>query len=174
LTTGTLQRIREAAASGELLNKRHLLHNLFRWRDFAGGGDEVRTWIDSRLGEDAFVLRMMDAITSTSWVSNIGIDGMGDRVSRGVPNVQLDGLESILDVNRFLARTAEVEGSLTGDWERQVVGRFREGVRRRDEQQARRQPADPANGVEPDLETEVFADAMIDDENASASKANEG
>jgi len=179
LTAASLQKIREAAASGELLNKRHLLRNLFRWRDFAGSGDEVRTWTDSHLGEDAFVLRMTDAVTSTTWVTSLGIDGMGDRVSRGVPDVQFDSLESILDVDRFVARVAEIEGSLAGDREKQIVARFREGLRRREEEQARRRPAgppdiNPVNAVGHDQETEILADAVIVDESAPAGNANEG
>jgi hypothetical protein len=162
LVAAALKRIREAAASGELLKKRHLLHDLFRWRDFAGGGDEVRTWSDAILGDDAFVLRMIDAVTSTSWVTSLGFDDMGDRVSQGVPHVQLDGLEAILDVHRFLRRVEEVESSLVGEREKHIVARFREGMRRGEEARARSRPAgpdaDPMNGGERDEGPEILSE----------------
>jgi hypothetical protein len=67
---------------------------------------------------------------------------MGDRVSRGVPYVQLDALDSILDVDRFLARVTE--------------------MRRWEEDRARRQPVGDAGQAEE--EREVFRAAMEDNE----------
>jgi hypothetical protein len=58
---------------------------------------------------------------------------MGDRVSQGLPNVQPDGLEAIVDADRFLARVAEIENSLVGEQPKRVVARFQAGMRRREE-----------------------------------------
>jgi hypothetical protein len=172
LTATALQKIRRAAETGELMNVRHLLSNLFRWRNFAGNSDEVRKWTDARLSDGAFILKVTEAVTGTSWVTSMGFDGMGDRVSRGVPNIQLEGLESILNVERFLARVTEIGDSLVDDREKQIVARFRDGMRRREEEEARRRSGNPrANNVPGeitggDLETEILADAMANDEHS--------
>jgi hypothetical protein len=148
LTAATLEKLRDAAQSGELLGLRHLLSALFRWGEFSGACEEVRNWTDAHLGEDKFVIRLADAVTSTTWVTSVGFDGMGDRVSRGVPNVQIDGLERILAVNRFLARVTEIEGLPIEDGSKQVLTRFREGMRIREEEHARRQPAGEPNSTQ--------------------------
>jgi hypothetical protein len=107
----------------------------------------------------------------------MGFSGMGDRVSRGVPTIQLDGLESILNVERFLARVTEIEGSLIDDREKQIVARFRDGMRRREQEEARWRSGNPrANNLPDDitggdLEGEISADAMVDDEH---SKGDQG
>ena len=98
----TLRRLREASHSGELLSLRHFLYILYRWREFAGAASgEVRAWADSQLTQDEFIVRLAAAVTSTAWVTSMGFDGMGDRVSRGVARVQLEGLDTILMYNAF-------------------------------------------------------------------------
>jgi hypothetical protein len=163
-----LQRIRQAAGNGDLLRSRHLLSNLFRWRDFAGTSDEVRLWTGAHLADNGFVVRLAGAITSTAWVTHPGLDGMGDRVSQGVPHVQLDGLEAVVDVNRLLNRIGEVEATLTQDQDKRVVARFRDGMRRREEERSRRarRSVDVTAEDKPDRnqEVEIFADAMVDEQ----------
>ena len=78
LVAGTLERLRASASDGELIGLRPLLSLLYRWREFSDGA-EVRRWTDSQLPNDRFVLRMIEAVTSVSWVSGLGFDGMGDR-----------------------------------------------------------------------------------------------
>jgi hypothetical protein len=129
---------------------------------------EVRKWTDKHLGEAEFIVRLSDAVTSVSWVSGVGIDGMGDRVSQGVPYVQMEGLETILDVSRFLSRVAEIEASAMDDRSKNILARFREGMRRREEEQSRRQPAAEANTQEEsgvaEEEKDVFRAALNDGE----------
>ena len=167
LTNAVVTKIRAAAQSGELLKAKHLLSNLYRWKDFLNGGEEVRRWTDARLSDDRFVLQLGDAVTATTWSSSIGFDGMGDRVSRGLAYVQIDGLESILDVERFLARVTEIEGTLSDEKDRQIMARFREGLKRRDEEQARRNRSSglttPLSPAEREEENEVFAAATSPD-----------
>lgn len=131
----TLERLRASSQNGELIGLRPLLSILYRWREFSDGS-EVRRWTDAQLADNRFVLRMVEAVTSVSWVSGLGFDGMGDRVSRAVTRIQLDGLETILDVERFFVRVDEVERLQLGQHEQQVLAKFREGMRNREEEQA--------------------------------------
>jgi len=87
--------------------------------------------------------------------------GMGDRVSRGLPQVQIEGLDSILNVNRFLSCKSEVEARLLAEHEKQILARFNEGMQRREEEQRRRgeQTNFPREGHETNNE-----DIDIDDE----------
>ena len=118
-------------------------------------------WTDTQLDNDEFVIRLADAVTSTVWVTSLGLDGMGDRVSRGLPQVQIEGLDSILNVNRFLSRKSEVEARLLAEHEKQILARFNEGMQRREEEQRRRgeQTNFPREGHETNNE-----DVDIDDE----------
>jgi hypothetical protein len=113
------------------------------------------------MNTDEFIVRMTRAITTTSWVASIGLDGMGDRVSRGVPQVHLQGLETILDVPRFLDRVNQVEALASGEPERAVFARFREGMQRREAEQVRRNPSRPQLDIpdsdDPDLGDEPMA-----------------
>ena len=96
----------------------------------------------------------------------MGFEGMGDRVSRGYPYVQIEGLEKIIDVKRFLSRVAEIETTPTDDKSRTILARFREGMRRREDHRARRSDDEKTNSAEPNVtgeneEKEEFGDALI-------------
>jgi predicted KAP-like P-loop ATPase len=169
LVVGVLERLRKAAETGELLQLRHLIHILFRWREFAGDDEEVKRWTNVHLSQNSFLISLAAATTSTSWVSSGGFAGMGDRVSRGVPFVRLDVLEPILDVDRFLARVAEVEASPLKNEDKSILGRFREGMRRQQEEDGRRSgtneaSADRTDDDESHEESEIFADATAEAE----------
>jgi hypothetical protein len=60
-------------------------------------------------------------------------------VSRGVLNAQIEGLGPILDTDRFLARVSEIEQKPIEGRDRQIIEKFREGMRR-NEQENRRRP----------------------------------
>jgi hypothetical protein len=88
----------------------------------------VKQYTGSRLDDREFVLKVIKDATSTAWVSGVGWDGMGDRVSRGVSRVHLDAMESILDVQKLLVRVDEIEKGALSETERALVLRFREGI----------------------------------------------
>jgi len=167
LVAGVLERLRRAAQTGDLLQLHHLVSVLFRWRDFTGQADEPKEWTNTQLGQDAFVVKFAAAATSTSWVTSGGFDGMGDRVSRGLPFVQLDPLEPIIDVARFLTRVGEVETLPSEDNWKRIIERFREGLRRQEEEDARRRPSIEGpkqdNSDEKGEEAEIFAEATAED-----------
>jgi predicted KAP-like P-loop ATPase len=118
-------KIKCAAESGELLNLRHFTQVLFCWGEFSGSYAEVKDWTDKQLGLDAFVIRIANAVTSTAWVTSLG-----DRVSRGVPSAHVEGLKPILDTDRLLARISEIERKPIEGRDREIIERFREGMRR--------------------------------------------
>jgi hypothetical protein len=172
LTATVLERIRHAAANGELPKLRHLLSVLFRWREFSDTPDEVKQWTDTHLAENDFVVLLAEAATSTSWTAGLGLDGMGDRVSRGLPYIQMAGLDAVLDVGRFLARIAEVEELMTDDRSKQVLARFREGMRRQEQEAGRMRPTAEATcsqeqSAKAEEEREVFRAAVINGEDGS-------
>ena len=141
LASRTVDRIKKAAQSGELLQLRHFTQGLFRWGEFAGSYDEVKRWTDEHLADDNFVIRMADAASGTAWVSSMGFGDMGDRVSRGVPTAHVEGFKKILDTDRLLARISEIEQKLREGDDKKIIERFREGMRREEEEHGHRRPA---------------------------------
>jgi len=139
LTDRARGRIRDAARSGALLSTRNLLDVLFRWREFSDGPHgEVRAYTDQQLGDHRFVVSMAETVTSVAWVTNLGFDGMGDRVSRGSVHIQMEGLDTILDVPRFLSRLDEVGSGVLNDSDNEILSRFREGFKAYESEQAHR------------------------------------
>jgi hypothetical protein len=128
----TIERVRKSAQTGRIFKSRYLLSVLYRWRDFLGQDhDEVRWWTDTQLDSDKFLFRMIEEITSTVWRSSTGWDGMGDRVSQGIPYVQLEGLDTIMDIDGFLARIQNIDQSRLDDNQMRILERYREGDRNR-------------------------------------------
>ncbi|MDO8295177.1 MAG: P-loop NTPase fold protein [Caulobacter sp.] len=104
-----LQKVRDAAADRSLLSHPDLTSLLFSWVRLAGdGAAEVRVWTDEMLGDAAFVVALANALPSESWSFGMGLDEMGDRVSRRSVRVDLTYHRDILDVERLDARVAEL------------------------------------------------------------------
>lgn len=135
----TLGRIRNAAREGEILRLRDLASIFYRWREFSGNDDEVRTWVNAHLEDNEFVLRLAREFTTTSWVTSMGFDGMGDRVSQGVPSVRLHSLDNIVDVELFLTRMRDLRSDQgLDDASKVIVARFFDGLARENQNPARR------------------------------------
>jgi predicted KAP-like P-loop ATPase len=61
------ERLRIASENGELLELRHFLSVLYRWMECFGASEEdIHRWTDSQLQHDRFILRMAEAVTTTS------------------------------------------------------------------------------------------------------------
>lgn len=150
-----LNRLRKAASDGSLSRVRHLLPDLYSWLDLNdGNAAEIRMWTDSRMIDDSFVIRMASSLTSTVWRTSLGWDGMGDRVSQAIPMVRLDGHSKIIDVARFQSRLDEIDPTNLNEIDRQIVSRFREGVRNQENDRRRPDPPRPEDGAtDPSLES---------------------
>lgn len=108
-----LDRLREAARTGEIADANRLLGLLHRWGEYADdGGDEVRAWTGSQLEDDAMVIRFAEILTRQSW--SHGLDptaGLSDHVARPCTRINLKGLDTILDTEVFRRRLEEIEAS---------------------------------------------------------------
>jgi hypothetical protein len=130
-----LERIREAAASGELAAAKNLAYLLFRWRDLArDDGVEVRKWTNVQMDDDATTATFAKAFTSYSWSQSLGIDGLGDAVAKRNTRANVDSLDQILDRAKLRARIEDLAraGTLSvGDGD--AVREFLNAWRRHDE-----------------------------------------
>lgn len=127
-----LTKLRQAAASGELVAHRDMSSLLFEWRRLAGDdGVEVKAWTHKSLANSAFVVAMARAIPTVGWSQGMGFDGMGDRVARRTVSVKLAVFETILDTAKFEARVTELLGEkdLTEEHRAALVN-YREAPRR--------------------------------------------
>jgi len=104
-----LAKLRAAAEDGTLSVHSKLVVILFAWRRLNGGDDaEIRTWTDATLDADPFVIELARQIPSESWSFGMGLDEMGDRVSRRTLRVNLEPFDDILDVPRFETRIVDL------------------------------------------------------------------
>ena len=116
-----LQRIREGASDGSILEVKDLAFVLFRWRHMAGeSSQEVQTFCDAALGDDQSIVRFARAFLGESYIGQVG-----DHVSRREDQARVKGIETFMDANRFRERLSEVltNSELNPD-DRDVVERF--------------------------------------------------
>ncbi|MXW36358.1 MAG: hypothetical protein F4Z60_13065 [Chloroflexi bacterium] len=98
----TLRRLNEAAADGNILKVPNLLSVLFRWRDFAGGSSAaLEEFCNSALEDDASTVLLARAVLGKQYVST----GASEQA---LDHAQLDGLQSLLNVDRFKARLVDL------------------------------------------------------------------
>lgn len=135
LKASALAAIERAAEEGGLLEHPGLGHLLYRWLDFSSDrGERLRQWTDQTLGSDYAIARLAAAFTSHSWSHGMGLHGPGDLVAKRSDRAQVDGLEKLLDRERFRSRVEELalaEGVPAEDAE--VIQRFLMAWRHRDE-----------------------------------------
>lgn len=113
--------IRNAAKNGALIEHGNLAGILFRWREFASdGGVLAKRWTSAKLKEDHAVARFASAFTSHSWGQSIE-----DLVAKRSDRAQTNGLDTIMDVDRFRKRLEVLDKSLThGSDDHDAVSRF--------------------------------------------------
>lgn len=104
-----LAKLRAAAADGTLSAHSKLVVMLFAWRRLNDDeAEEVIAWTDEILDNESFVISLARQIPSEAWSFGMGLDEMGDRVSRRTVRVDLQPFADILDVPRFEARVEEL------------------------------------------------------------------
>lgn len=97
-------RLREAAASGALIDNDQVVSLLYRWRD-RSTAEEVRAWTDVQLENDRFVVAVAKDAIQVSWSYGMGGFGsLGDRVSRQSEYIHLEPLSALLNLERFRTR----------------------------------------------------------------------
>jgi predicted KAP-like P-loop ATPase len=134
LKVHTLKTIHTAAANGSLISHSRLPYILFQWRDLAeDDGAGVKAWTCEQLKNNTTLSLLARAFTGESWSQGIGMYGLGDRVSMRKIRAQIEGLESIIDVNRFRHRLEEVEKSDTlNEEDKRSLSIFLEAWRKRE------------------------------------------
>lgn len=107
LKTLATKAIETAAANGELLFHPQLAYILFQWRELADDNSvAVKAWTNGQLDDDVAVAQLAKAFTGESWSQT-----MGDRVSVRHTRASVDGIETILDAERFRERLEKLESS---------------------------------------------------------------
>ena len=123
----TLRRIREARTDGTLIHVKNLAYVLFIWHHMTNDdGNEVRSWCAEMVKENSSLAQLAKAFLSQSWSHNIGgFGGLGDLVSQPNDQVQIEGLDRLLDVDHFRERLEEAVDDVTlSESERNNFQRF--------------------------------------------------
>ncbi len=106
-----LAKLRAASSDGTLAQHPKMVVMLFAWSRLNGGDHaEIRAWTDTMLNDNEFVVRLANQIPSESWSFGMGMDEMGDRVSRRSLRVNLEPYVDLLDVARLEARVGDLIG----------------------------------------------------------------
>lgn len=110
LKARALQKLEETAQSGELIQKRDLIYNLYRWYDFsANEGSEVKSWLAEQMKDDAVLVILAKAFTGESWSTGLGgFGGLGDRVSKRNVRAQITDDTPLLDAAAFRAQLERI------------------------------------------------------------------
>ncbi|WP_240885021.1 hypothetical protein [Sphingomonas sp. SFZ2018-12] len=98
-----LKKLKQAAHSGELIQKRDLIYNLYRWYDLSvDEGSEVKSWLAEQMKDDAVLVILAKAFTGESWSTGLGgFGGLGDRVSKRSVRAQITDDTPLLNAAAF-------------------------------------------------------------------------
>ncbi|MGH8736540.1 MAG: KAP family P-loop NTPase fold protein [Burkholderiales bacterium] len=120
-----VRKIREAAATGRLMQRSDLAYILYRWRDWSSVG-EARDWVKKLAGSPAGALVLVKAFTHRS-ISQ----GVGDHVARINVFVRYSELEVFVDLDAVDAEIGKLnETKLQAD-DRQSIEAFRRAMKRK-------------------------------------------
>ena len=110
LVERALTAIRRAAGTGALLQRRDLMHCLYRWREFAeDGGAEVKAWLADQMQREEVLVLLAKSLTGESWTTGLGGFGSpGDRVSRRQVRAQIGGKFDLFDPSWFRAELEHI------------------------------------------------------------------
>jgi predicted KAP-like P-loop ATPase len=135
LRARALAAIEEAAKDGSLGGHADLAPLLYRWRYFAeDDGAAAKAWTSAALEDDAMVARLAAAFTAHSWSHGMGFHGLGDMVAKRSDRASVEGLEKIMDKDRFRGRVEEVAARTDlPDEQAGAIQRFLRAWQRRDE-----------------------------------------
>lgn len=110
LKTHCINTIRSAATTEKLLSHPKLLSILFSWSALSeDDGSEIRAWTNNQIEDDKAVSTFARAFTGESWSHNLGMFGLGDRVSMPKVRASVESMELIIDADKFRRRLEELE-----------------------------------------------------------------
>lgn len=114
-----LEKIRQAATDGQLLDRPELGHILHRWRDW-GGAEEVSKWAESLIVTDAALIRFIKSFLQTTYSQSIS-----DVVSKSRRRLNPNWIKPFVDPEKIVRRLRVLEktGNLEGD-DKAAVGQF--------------------------------------------------
>jgi predicted KAP-like P-loop ATPase len=129
----TLDRLRKASQSGQLLQASHLARLLFAWHDLAEDDRaEVKAWTAAQFHDDDAIACFARAFTTYSWSQSLGFAGLGDTVAKRNIRAGVDSLDRVLDLAAFRARVEEVDARNLDTADGRAIREFLEAWRRRD------------------------------------------
>ncbi|SDJ35896.1 KAP family P-loop NTPase fold protein [Salipiger marinus] len=132
----SLELLREEAEKGDLLDRSNASHLLFHWDQLKPeGSDEVVRFTHAALELDEQVCKLAGVFLGKSYSQAMGgIGGApGDLVYRQQDRAQVDGINRIIDIEKFRQRSSQVLNSdAVDDRQKNIVKRFLAAWARRD------------------------------------------
>lgn len=124
-----LDRVRAAAADGSLLDTPDVMRPLYLWLHLSDDDGAVREWIAQRIEDDAALVQLARALTTSSWSQS-----SEDLVAVRSYRASIRGLDSFMDVKRFRSKLTGLQARTEpGSTEADTVERFLEAWEYRDE-----------------------------------------
>jgi len=97
-----LDKIAEATKTNALLHHNQLASILFTWRDFDTTKENaVKNWTKEQISGEEGIAYLAKAFTGYSWSQSMGMFGLGDHVSKKNVRANIEGLDTLMDVEEF-------------------------------------------------------------------------
>lgn len=115
-----IERMREAAQNGSLIDLPDLMRPFYVWLDLAEDKREAKDWLARQVETDTSLPKLARALTATSWTQSYG-----DLVAMKSDRAAVRGLEDMIDLEGFRSRLKRYCESLDeGDEDREVISNF--------------------------------------------------
>ncbi|MGO7152734.1 KAP family P-loop NTPase fold protein [Rhizobium leguminosarum] len=120
LKTEWLRQIRELAGGGDLDLHPDLGSLLYRWRDYAGGLDGPRAWVQEAIADDEGFLHVIERLMTTGTSHTVG-----DFVSSRVDSFDKRLLDDLIGEDVARDRLSKVDASRASDEQRRAITALR-------------------------------------------------
>lgn len=120
-----VEKIRKAAAEGQLHGQRDLAHLLYRWRDWTNP-EEVRTWVGNQIASQVGAISFLRAFLRSGTAQ-----GAGDKVARIHYYIKLSETENFADSEQLEKNVAGVSLVSLPERDRRAVEEFRRALERK-------------------------------------------
>jgi len=100
-----LERIKNAAQTGELISSPNFTRLLYSWLELSDDqGKSAKNWVTDQLRKDSVIKLFVQACTVVVWTQGLGGSGLGDYVARKSIRANVSGLERFMDIGEFKSR----------------------------------------------------------------------